>query len=180
VAVARRYARAVLDVAGEAGDPSTVRQELQRAADLLRENAELRATLAHPTVGLERKKGIVQGVWSRGASVIFMRLLLLLVERGRLEILDALVSEYSRLWNERRGMASAEVVSAAALDASQQDAVAAGLRTALGRDVEVGAAVDPRLLGGVLVRVGGVTYDGSVRSRLGTLRSRLLLAGVGG
>jgi F-type H+-transporting ATPase subunit delta len=180
VALARRYARALIDVATEGADPAALRQELQYAARLLRENAELRAALSHPAVGAERKRGIVEGVWPGRASVILRRLLLLLVERGRLEIIETVASEYGRLWNDQRGVASAEVASAVALDARQHEAITGGLRAALGRGVEVGVSVDPQILGGLRVRVGGVTYDGSVRNRIEALRSRLLRPGVGG
>jgi F-type H+-transporting ATPase subunit delta len=180
VALARRYARALLEVATEAADPAALRQELQHAARLVRENEELRAALSHPAVGAERKRGIVEDVWSGGASVILRRLLLLLVERGRLGIIEAVASEYGRLWNEQRGVASAELVSAVALDTGQHEAIAGGLRAVLGRGVEIGVSVDPQILGGLRVQVGGVTYDGSVRARIEALRSRLLRAGVGG
>jgi F-type H+-transporting ATPase subunit delta len=178
LALARRYARALLDVVREVGDPAALRDELENAARLLRENAELRGALAHPAVGNERKQGLVKGVWSRGSSPLLVRLLLLLVERGRIEALDAVASEYQRMWNDQRGVASAELVSAVALDARQRDAVTSGLQAALRQEVEAATVVDPRILGGVLVRVGGVTYDGSVRTRIESLRSALHRSGV--
>jgi F-type H+-transporting ATPase subunit delta len=172
--VARRYARALLDVALQQGDPETVRRELRAAAALLAAQGELRAALEHPALSGEAKKKVAEAVWGGRASTLTARLLALLAERGRIGLLDAIEAAFGVLWNVHRGVVAAEAVSAAPLDEGQTRAVAEALRRATGKEVELQARVDPALLGGLMVKMAGRTYDGSVRGRLRALRARLV------
>ena len=90
-------------------------------------------------------------------------------------LLPDVVETYAQLANAARGIVSAEAVSAVPLAAEETRALAA----ALGGAVELVTRVDPELVGGVLVRTGGKTYDGTVRTRLDALRRRLAATGPG-
>ena len=173
-AAARRYARALLEVAFAAaeGNPGALRAELQEAAALLQGQAELDEALTSPAVPAEAREKIVDAVWKDG-SVLLRRLLHLLAQRNRLALLPDVARAFGELWNAARGTVPAEAVSAVALSAEQQRAVALALGRATGRDVELSTAVDPELLGGLLVRIEGQIYDGTVRGRLRALRERL-------
>jgi F-type H+-transporting ATPase subunit delta len=173
--LARRYARALLDVAREQGSIEATARELKSAAALVDGNAELRGILLHRAVRVEKKRAIVAGIWKEG---LVARLLQLLAERGRLEILSSLAEHFERAWNESRGIASGEVVSAAPLGAGQKEALSAALGRTLGLGVELKSREDPSLLGGARVSIGGRTYDGSVRAQLRALRERLAGGGA--
>jgi len=97
----------------------------------------------------------------------------LLAENGRLGALAAIDTAFGSLWNAHRHVASAEVVSAVSLDEDQQRALVGALEKATGMGVEIETRLDPAVLGGVLVRVGGRSYDGTVRARLRALKERL-------
>jgi F-type H+-transporting ATPase subunit delta len=172
---ARRYARALLDVAHAGGEADTVRRELGDAVRTIHSHPELRVVLAHPALAAERKRKVVAAIWSPGrASALTVRLLELLVDRDRIALLPAIENAYAALWNEQRGIVSAEAVSAAPLGPEQEKALAEAIKRATGREVELARSVDPALRGGVLLRMMGRTYDGSVRGRLRALRSRLV------
>jgi F-type H+-transporting ATPase subunit delta len=177
VTAARRYGRALLEVAFQSaqGDPGGLRRELAAAAALIEAQGELSEALASPAVPWEAKRKVVEAVWS-GASPLLRRLLVLLVERGRIALLPAIADTYALLWNAARGVLPAEATSAVALSPEQLEAVQRALGRATGRDVELSATVDPQVLGGLLVRVGGQIYDGTVRGRLRALRERLAAA----
>ena len=98
------------------------------------------------------------------------------LERGRLGLLPAIATTYGQLWNAARGVLPAEATSAQPLNEEQRAAVQRALGRATGRDVELTTAVDPDVLGGLLVRMGGQVYDGTVRGRLRALRERLTAA----
>lgn len=168
--LARRYARALLDVSREGERTQEVAADLKQALDTMAAHAELRAALLHPALGPERKRAIVTALWKQG---LVARLLALLAERGRLELLGAIQEAFERAWNESRGVASGEAASAVPLAAGQLEALGAALGSSLGRRVELKTRVEPGLLGGLRVSVGGRTYDGSLRSQLQSLRSRL-------
>jgi len=172
--VARRYARALLDVAGPQ-KAAALGGELGAWSALLREQPELLLALRHPGLSADRKTALLQALGDKASvSDLMRKLLALLLERDRTAILPEIAAAYTTLWNAQRGAVSAEVVSAVPLDAAQQDGVrAAAGRASGGRAVELTARVDPALLGGVLLRMEGRTYDGTVRGRLKALRERL-------
>lgn len=172
--LARRYARALLDVAQEQGAPEDVARELAEAIRAIDGNHELRTVLYHPAIRGEKKKAIVAAIWTQG---LLARLLALLAERERLALLPAVAEEFERAWNERRGVASGEAVSAVPLEPGQAQALRAAIEKGLGVGVELKARVDPSLLGGLRVTLAGRTYDGSVRTQLRALRERLVAGG---
>jgi F-type H+-transporting ATPase subunit delta len=176
-AAARRYARALLEVALAArdGNAAALRQELDGASALFLGQQELREALTSPAVVVEAKQKIVEKVWA-GAAPLLRRLLGMLAQRNRLELLPDVSRTFAELWNASRGVLPAEAISAVPLTAEQQQEVAKALGRATGRDVELTAAVDPALLGGLLVRMAGQVYDGTVRGRLRALRERLTVA----
>ena len=175
-ALARRYGRALLEVVVETrADAAALRAELAGAERLLLGTPELARVLLHPALPADRKRRVLAALWEKARpSPLLARLLDLLVDRGRLSLLPGIAAAYAEAWNERRGVAAAEAVSAAELTAAQQDALANALRRASGLAVEVSARVEPEVLGGLLLRMGGKTYDGTVRGRLRALRERLV------
>jgi F-type H+-transporting ATPase subunit delta len=137
-------------------------------------HADLSALLGNPAVSAERKKKLVTAVASRAkASDLLTRLLTLMGERDRLGLLPMVAAAYAKMWNAHRGVVAAEAVSAMPLDETQTRDVARALGAATGGEVDLSSRVDPRLLGGMLVKMEGRTYDGSVRARLIALRRTL-------
>jgi F-type H+-transporting ATPase subunit delta len=175
--VARRYARALLDVA-EAKGESGLREELDELARLFAQHAELRTVLLHPAIPAEKKTAVVAALWRKERpSELLQRLVTLLVERDRSSLLPLVAKAYGRLWNAQRGIVEAEAVSAFAMEDGETHALSAAVGRVLGKQVELREHVDPSLMGGLLLRMEGRVYDGSVRARLRTLRARL--AGTG-
>jgi F-type H+-transporting ATPase subunit delta len=171
-ALARRYARALLDVATRRGADAALalRDELRAFAPILAGHPELWGALLHPGTPTEQKRRVLAALADRfGASTLLQRLVDLLAARDRIGLLPDVVEAYGELANTARGVVSAEVVSAVPLPEAQRQALGA----ALGGAVELRARVDPDLVGGLLVRTGGRTYDGTVRTRLAVLRRRL-------
>jgi len=171
---ARRYARALLEVALEQGSPDELRDELRQASDLLVEHPDLEAMLTHPALAVDRKQGIAKEIFGRlGAGDLVTRLAHLLIARGRVGLLPDIERAFAAAWNERRGVLSAEAVTADELTDAQQERLRSALTAASGRGIELKTAVDPRVLGGVRVTMGGRIYDGTVRGRLQSLRRHL-------
>lgn len=177
---ARRYARALFDLALERGQAAEVRAALHAASATLQANHELRAVLLNPAVPSEKKKNIVTALWRErdGASALVARLLALLAERHRVDRLGPIEEQFTALWNAQREVVSAELVAAVPLDDAQLAGLRGAVRAATGRDVEFKTAVDARVLGGVRLTMDGRVYDGTVRARLAALRTRLIAGGA--
>jgi F-type H+-transporting ATPase subunit delta len=173
-AAARRYARALLEVAIAGGNPGQLRAELQQVSELLASSPELLRALTHPALGVERRQRLVRALFGGRGSALLNRLLGVLAEKDRIALLPTVAAAFARVWNEHQGVVSAEAVSAQPLDEAQIGALKAALQQATGNAVELKARVDPGVLGGLVVTMGGRTYDGSVRAQLLLLRGRLV------
>jgi len=170
--IARRYAQAYFDLAQEAGAIAEWGRELARVADALADPDVARA-LANPRLrGAERAQlttALVEGMLPQAANLVR-----LLLERGRIAALPALVAHYRRLADRASGVVRAEVVSAVPLDAASTKRLRGALSERLGGEVETTVRQDPDILGGLIVRIGDRVIDASVRTRLEQLRSALV------
>lgn len=176
--LARRYARALLEVAAAKGAKAVLglRDELRALVPQLAAHGELQRALAHPALGKDRKRLLVQALADAAkATPLVKRLVELLGARDRLALLADVAQAYAELANAANGVVAAEIVSAVPLADSQQRALARALARQ-GVSVELSTEVDPSLVGGLVVRAFGRTYDGSVRQQLAALRRRLAVS----
>jgi F-type H+-transporting ATPase subunit delta len=155
--------------------PEALAAELLASVELLEKSPELFRAVADPLLPVVRKKALVEAVWTKAqASPLVMRLVGLLADQGRMDLLPAIEEAFRHAWNAERGVVEAEASSAVELDAAQKTALAGALAGVSGKDVDLEWHLDPKLIGGVLVKMAGKSYDGSVRGRLKALRSRLV------
>lgn len=170
--VAKRYAKALVDVAAASGELEPVGQELRALADLLR---ELRQFLANPSVLRRDKARVFEQIVARMAlrplTTTFLRIVL---EAGRLAVLESIVRAYQTLVDERLGRVKAVVTAAVPLDAEQQDRLRQRLGQVTGKDVYLEIQHDPSILGGLIAQIGSLVYDGSVKTQLIRLREQLV------
>ena len=173
-ASAARYARALLDVANTESDPERAEQELAAFVDLVRANPDLERALANPVVSAADKRAIVQQILERLTPTTPVgKLLLLLASRGRLALLPDLLDVYRERLMEYRNVLSAEVTTAAPLSPERAEQLQQRLANATGRTITMTTKVDASIIGGVVTRIGGTVYDGSVATRLAKVRDRL-------
>jgi F-type H+-transporting ATPase subunit delta len=130
--------------------------------------------LSNPAYDLAKRKNILHEVTkSLQLDTLVTRLLLILLERRRLEFLPAIVSRYAQLLNDSKGRVDARVISASPLDSATLDALRARLQEVFGKSVVLRNETDPGLIGGLVVEIEGKTYDGSVKAHLEELTERI-------
>jgi len=174
-ASAARYARALMDVAIKEADPVRVGEQLASFATLVSEHAALADTLKNPGIPAAAKRKIVEELAGRlSLASPLSKLLLMLADRDRLTILPDLNDVYQEQLRDHQRILQAEVTTATALDAAPAEALRKRLQDLTGRQVLLTAKVDPALIGGLVARIGGTVYDGSVSTRLAKVRERLL------
>jgi F-type H+-transporting ATPase subunit delta len=166
----RRYAEAAFQLADRDGSIETWRRELEQAAAAT--DGQLMTVLANPALPLDQRLQAADRVLA-GLSQSVRNIVLLLVRRGRIEQLPRVAAEFRRLDDRRNGLTHATATSAAPLGADEIRAITARLEAMTGDRIALETAVDPDLLGGVVVRVGDRLIDGSVRGRLERLRNQL-------
>ncbi len=173
-ASAARYARALLDVVLQEGNPEQVEQELTAFAGLVARTPQLQQVFANPSVSAAQKRGVVEGLLARvTVSSPLAKLLALLADRDRLAIVPDLAEAYCERLMQHRNVVRAEVTSAAPIPAERVTALQQRLAEATGRQVVMTTRVDPALIGGMVTRVGSVVYDGSIAAQLERMKERL-------
>lgn len=173
--ISRRYARALFQLGSDNGRFEAYGSELAEFAKLASGSADLGNALNNPVVKLSQKRAILEALLPRvGASAEVSRFILLLLDRGRLNELTVIASDYERMTDARLGRVRGHVTSATPLDAAAFEQVRTALEKRTGKQVILEAKVDPELLGGIVAQVGDLVLDGSVRSRLANLTRKLL------
>ena len=171
--VSREYATALADVALASGRADTLRQEVHSFAELAGGSADLRNFLDSPAIPRAGKHDLLEKLVTRlGASQELRNFLFVLVDHHRTGLLAEIAREFESTLLERLGVAEASVTSARELSAPQKQKLAGTLESVTGKKIEAHYAVDPTLVGGLLVRIGSTIYDGSVRAQLERLAAR--------
>ena len=171
---AARYAKALLDVSRQEGDPPAVERELEAFASLAAGHDQLARVFASPAIAAPRKVALVGALTERaGTGPIVRKLLLLLAGRDRLALLPDLLDEYRARLLDFQNVVRAEVTSAAPLPAGAAEAIGRAIEQRTGRRVSMTAGVDAALIGGVVTRIGSVVYDGSVKRQLEKMKDVL-------
>jgi len=171
--VARRYARALFSLAQEAGAGSTetVAAQLGAVSQALSVPDASQALLAAGTPPA-RQNAAVDSLAS-SLSPLLVNFLKLLIERGRFDGLQQIASAFSAMVDVAQGRVRATVTAAQPLSEQDLARVQQALAAATGKTIQLSAAVDATLLGGLTADVGGVLYDGSIKTQLAKLRESL-------
>lgn len=171
-AVARRYARAMFQLADEQGNIEAVADALASTAALLED--EHVARIVSGPLGRDQKQQLLRTISdSVGAPPAFRDLLLLLAERHRLRELSAIREVFDALVDRRLGRTRATVRSAAPLAPDLLAELTRVFGRLTGNQVIAEVIVDPELLAGAIVEIEGRVYDGSLRTQLGKLRQQM-------
>jgi F-type H+-transporting ATPase subunit delta len=168
------YAAAIFEVALGEGVLEKVEDELFRVARSFESSNELRDALGNPRLPLERKQGVVDDLLGTRAHPLTSAFVNFVVGLGRSSDLPAIVDELVARSAAARNRVVAEVRSAISLDDATVERLAAALSRRTGKDVEVRVVVDPNVLGGIVATVGDTVIDGSVKSRLQSVRETLI------
>jgi len=169
--LADRYAAALFELADERKELDAVANDLRSLRAMLRDSADLRRLIRSPVLSREEQgKAIASLAQAAQVSPLSRNFLGLLAQNRRLFALPEMIEGYLRRLATARGEVTAHVTSAQELSPQQREAVNEQLRKAVGRKVAVDVAIDPGLLGGLVVRVGSRMVDASIRSKLNRLQ----------
>ncbi|BCG49088.1 ATP synthase delta chain [Citrifermentans bremense] len=173
-AIAKRYAKALVQIGSEAGSVEGFNGELNRFSTLLTESRELGAIFGNPAYGIDEKKGILKDLVAKASiSPMISNLLMLLLERGRLMVLPQIAESYGVYADELSGVIRPTLSSGLPLDAAQIEEIKGALAKSTGKKVELKVVVDPSLIGGVVTQIGDKVFDGSVRTQLANIQDIL-------
>ena len=167
------YARGLFEIARAEGTLDEVEDELFRFARSFESSDALRTALSDEQIPPAKRQAIIEDLLGGKATSTTTQLISMVVGSGRTRDLPAIVDLLVARASPAKHQEVAEVRTAVALTADQQTRLAAALVNATGKQVNLKVVVDPSVLGGIVATVGDTVIDGSVRTRIDQLKSRL-------
>ncbi len=171
--VAKRYAKALFEVAQEAGSVESTADQLQLVAELLEQSKDFRSFMTHPSVPGKDKLKLVKDAFGTELSELVYQTLELLIERGRFPIIPAVHKAFVAISDEQSGRAKAIVFSAYELSDADSKAIEEQFGKLTGKQLSIENVIDKSLIGGIRVRIGDRLYEGSVAGKLEQLHNQL-------
>jgi F-type H+-transporting ATPase subunit delta len=173
-AITRRYARALVELGAGQKMVERYGDELGKVSSAFAAESYLRLIMESPTFSMEKKKAILADLMKTlELSAGMQNFLGLLLEKDRLKFLPQIEGDYRNFADELSGIVRARVIAASKLEKEQQDAIGEGLAGQTGKQVKLKVEIDPSLIGGIQVEVGGKVFDGSVRTQLRRIEDTL-------
>jgi ATP synthase F1 delta subunit len=170
--IAQVYARALFEVASEQDALDTIHEQLGEFADAMNANRQLAVFFFSPYFAVdEKKEGLSRAV--TGAHDAFRNFLEALIERHRMPAIFRIRTEFNALYDDEKKLLPVTITSAIALDDETVEGLGRRIGEQIDRHVEVSSTVDPDILGGIVLRVGNVILDASIKNRLEQLRKQV-------
>jgi F-type H+-transporting ATPase subunit delta len=174
--VARRYARALFELALEADRTDKIERDLEGFVEGIHQVPEVWRSLTNPGFSRGERREVLDKMLPHfSLEKTTSNFLRLLIDKGRVDHLDAISREYRALNDIHQRRVRAKVRSAMALEDAELTRLKNLLQQVTGRTVLLEHRVDDNLIGGMVTEVGGLVFDGSLRTQLRRIRERLVL-----
>lgn len=172
--VADRYARSLHELAAEAGKVDAVEAALGEFETLISESADLKRLIESPVFSADEQAAAMDAILAKAKMEPLASNFMHVVARNRrLFALPAMIRAFRDIAARERGEVTAEVTSAAELNATQEKQLKATLKEVAGKDVKLSVTVDPSILGGLIVKLGSRQIDTSLKTKLSSLKLAL-------
>ena len=172
--IAKRYAKALLEIGLQDGNYEALGQDLNRMADLLRESNELRVALWSPAIPKPNRKAIGRKIAERlGLAMTTIKFIELLIQKKRIDLFFEITKAYADRCDEVAGRSRATLVTPVELPSGLVQEIKRQLESLTGKEVILSLEKDPSLIGGFWAKIGNVVYDGSLKAQIAKLRDDL-------
>jgi F-type H+-transporting ATPase subunit delta len=165
--VAVPYAEALLDLAKSNGSLKETTNDMNIVSQFLANSSDLKKFLGNPLITKDAKKNVVKDILGEQIDGSTLKFLLLLVERGRIEVLEQIAQKFLELSFKQESIEIAKITSSIQLSAQQQKDIAEKLKVITGaKQIKLALKVDPALIGGFTIEIGSKMIDTSIRGQL--------------
>jgi F-type H+-transporting ATPase subunit delta len=173
--IARVYAEALFEVAKEKGKLDRIRDQLGELVDVLERDRDLQVFFFSPYFSSgEKREGLERAI--SGAEPELINFLELLIDKHRMPVIFRLRTRFDQLWAEENKLLEVTLTSAVELDPEIVKRVGGEIERQTGRKIELESAVDEGIIGGLVLRVGNMVLDASLRNKLEKLRKQVAQA----
>jgi F-type H+-transporting ATPase subunit delta len=174
LAIARRYAKALLLIGKEDGQTEVYREELAKFADLIAGDSNLERAINNPLYDVDSRKKVLHILVEKlELSQVVSSFLFLLFEKGRMKFVGDIDEFFQKLADEFKGVVRANLVSATELASETVEKIVEALSKKTGKEVILDVEQDPSLIGGIVTRIGDLVLDGSIKTQLLSMRESL-------
>lgn len=170
IQVASRYAKSLIDLAGEQNSLEPVRKDIELFLETCRANPELQAILKNPIIGLDKKANILDGIFGDKLNELILTFFKIVIRKGRSEILYGTAKEFINQYNVLKNIVKATVTSASPLSKENISQIEELVKQSTNGEVNLTSIVDPKLIGGFILKVGDKQFDTSISGKLNKLR----------
>jgi len=164
--VGKRYAVALFNAAENEGLAEQVNGDVTSFDVLFKENSAFRHFLLSPEVRIDEKRTVLTNVLGDRASGLFLKFLMLLIEKKRVAAFEEIADAYVHLWETSQDIVEAKVITAVPIDRETELEVTKRVARSTGKMVKLVKLVDPRIIGGMIAIIGDRLLDGSIRYQL--------------
>jgi F-type H+-transporting ATPase subunit delta len=172
--IAARYAAAIFDLAKEGKALAALESDIDALDAALTESADLRTMISSPLISREQQGDAIVAIAKKmKLSTLTTNSLALMASKHRLFVMPQLIAELREMIAAEKGEVTAEVTSATPLTAAQTDKLIASLKARVGKDVKLKTTVDESLIGGLVVKLGSMMIDTSIRAKLAGLKNAM-------
>ncbi len=172
--VARRYAKAVLELAHEQNKLEPVGGSLAAIAEVIEGSKELKTVLCTSLFDLEERKAVLKEILTMLKVLpLVSDFTNLLLDKGRLALIRDIERYYQERSDELAGRVRVDVVSSLPMDDGAKKKISEGLGTAMGKTAVCTFNEDPKLLAGLVAQIGSVVLDASLRTQIDNLKEML-------
>ncbi len=172
--IASRYAQAMFELAKDENAVASLEADAIAIEAALKASPELSEMIASPIVGRDEQASAIAAIAAKmGLSALSANTLALMASKRRLFVVPQLVANLKLRIADEKGEMTADVVAASPLSAAQSKKLAATLKASVGKDVKLNTSVDESLIGGLIVKLGSVMIDTSVKSKLAALQNAM-------
>lgn len=171
--VGKNYAEAIYGIAEKQNKLSQAMEDLKFAAEIYAKNIEFKETVDSPSLDIEIRKKIVNGVLKSSIDPFSMETINYLIEKGRFFDIAVINSEYQKIYNSKNNFVEVEAIFAIEPTEEQKKKLIERLEKSSGKKVKAKIKIDKSIIGGGIVKIGDKIIDGSIRRQLDMLKSNL-------
>ncbi len=169
--ISKRYAGALFSLGQEDGSFATYGKELEEFKDFFLKNTDFGNAISNPIYKLEERKEVLKYVLGKSNfSNMVKNFLNLLLDKNRIGSIEAIADKYGMLTDEASNIAHAEIITARPLQDDALKKIVDSLKEMTSKDIKSDVKEDPELIGGIVVKIGDLVLDGSVKAQLEGLK----------
>jgi F-type H+-transporting ATPase subunit delta len=166
IRVGQTYAQAVFELAGQSGLIDVIKRDFDILAYLIEQNKEFETLMISPSFHEEQKKAMIDETFSGRLNELTTNLLMVIVEHNRMRFLPQIIAKYTERWEGYHGLHRIKVTVSKEIDRAEVERLTASISDAIQGEVKLEVAVNPAIIGGIIIRHGNRVIDNSIRNKL--------------